>query len=222
MQEFPGTLNILARSPQLIAVEKPAGVLSVPARFADDARPCLGTHLQRTLGQRIFPVHRLDFEVAGPVLFALTADAQRIANRWFEDHLIVKKYEALSERLAAPGGPLLDWKSLLVKGKKRAFEAPYGKPALTKARCLEVIVLAGNSYSRWELFPISGRSHQLRYELAKHCGPIWGDRLYGAERDFAPGAIALGCVELDLSGIAERLGMPTQVRHPAVFENRIC
>lgn len=221
MQEFPGTLNILARSPHLIAVEKPAGVLSVPGRFAEDERPCLGTHLQRTLGHQIYPVHRLDFEVGGPILFALTADAQKIANRWFEEHLIVKKYEALSEKLAPPSATLVDWKSLLVKGKKRAFEAPYGKPSLTKARCTEIVAIGGNSYSRWELFPISGRSHQLRFELAKHCGPIWGDRLYGAALEFAPNSIALGCVELDLTGIAERLGMPAKINHPAVFENRI-
>lgn len=221
MQDFPGTLNILARSEDLIAVEKPAGTLSVPGRFADDPRPCLGTHLQKTLGRQIFPVHRLDFEVGGPMLYALTSVGQSKANAWFENHLIVKKYEALSEKTAPPMPALVDWHSVLVKGKKRAFEAPYGKPALTKARCLEILALGGNSYSRWELYPISGRSHQLRYELAKHCGPIWGDKLYGATQVFAPDSIALSCVELDLGAISERLGMPAKITHPAVFENRI-
>ena len=195
-----------------VAVDKPALWLTVPSRLGDDdARPCLGRIVEKETGKRIFPVHRLDFEVSGVVLFALSSKAHRIANQWFETHQVRKTYHALSrgpvdEKFLAP----LVWRSLLVRGKRRTFVAAHGQEAITEVRCIEPLSALG---ALWELRPLTGKSHQLRVEMANHGYPILGDNLYGGPKWPHPG-IALHAVELDFSEISEldRLGLPRQLR----------
>jgi len=71
-----------------IAVDKPPLWLSTPSRMGkEDARPCLGLLLQEQTGHRLFPIHRLDFEVSGLIFFAKTGLAQSVASGAFEKHL---------------------------------------------------------------------------------------------------------------------------------------
>ena len=202
-------MNRIFENEALIIVDKPVNWLTTPAREADDPRPCLGRRLQDELGLRIFPVHRLDFEVSGLVLFAKTAAAHRLAQAWFEGGRVTKTYRALSG--LAPGWPAewTEWRSQLAKGKRRAFRAAHGKAALTRARAQR----AGDQL-RWTLEPRTGRSHQLRFELADHGWPILGDVLYGAEPRAPESGIALRAVSLDFEGVGERMGLPAVVAGP--------
>ncbi len=194
----------------VLAVDKPSGWLTTPAREADDPRPCLGREVQAAAGLQIFPIHRLDFEVSGLVLFAKTRDAHRDIQKWFEDGAsggIAKTYQALS----APFGDMSEyrewarWKSRIAKGKRRAFEAPHGKDSFTRAR----VIADENGVWRWELVPQTGRPHQLRFEMAKHGFPILGDVLYGGKA-ISENWIALRAVGLDMAAIpeAKRFGLP--------------
>src|SRR5690606_23200546 len=105
-----------------VVVDKPGSVLSVPSQWGkEDPRPVLSMILTEKYGQ-IWPVHRLDFEVTGLVLFAKDAQSHRIANNWFESRDISKAYEAWSEGSKPEGaqpGQLYEWSSLLHRGKKR-------------------------------------------------------------------------------------------------------
>jgi len=191
----------------LLVVIKPHGSLSTPGRDPDDTRPCLGRELQNEVGTQIFPVHRLDFEVSGLVMFAKSKAAHTAAQQWFEGGVVKKTYQALSR---AGGNPKefadwVLWRSKLVRGKRRSFEAPHGKEALTEARLLK---LEGDLW-RWELRPLTGRSHQLRFEMSKHGFPILGDELYGGP-SAKPGWIALRAVELNFVNIPDsgRFGLP--------------
>lgn len=204
-----------------VAVDKPADWLSVPSRLGErEQRPCLGTTLEAELGVRLWPVHRLDAEVTGLILFAKNAAAHRQASGWFEQRTVDKSYEAWTEGAppAATGEAL--WRSCLLRGKKRAYESPHGKPAETLARCLGQVPGAdGQAALRWELKPLTGRAHQLRFELARHGHPILGDALYGATRPFRHGAghgIALRCVRLDFARCqgAAALGLPAELTVP--------
>lgn len=214
--------DVVFENMDLIAVDKPHGWLTTPAREATDPRPCLGRELQTAVGRQIFPVHRLDFEVSGVVLFAKTKDAHTAAQKWFEDGTIVKTYQAFS----AAFGDISEWnewqiwKSQIAKGKKRAFEAPHGKDSETRVRVIEEVSpgsgLAGNLF-RWELVPVTGRPHQLRFEMYKHGFSILGDVLYGG-KEAGPAQveksrqdwIALRAVSLNLQQIAPdlRFGLP--------------
>lgn len=187
----------------LIAVDKAPNVLTTPAREKADPRPCLGLQLQTQLGVQIYPVHRLDFEVSGLVLFAKTREAHRAAQGWFERTEVGKLYEAISTPQPAAGGDWQEWRANLVRGKKRSFEAPHGKPSLTRAR-----VIARDGQVLWELEPVTGRPHQLRVQMAQHGFPIAGDKLYGAPVTAERPGIALKAVKLDFTRIGVRFGLP--------------
>jgi 23S rRNA-/tRNA-specific pseudouridylate synthase len=226
------SLDIVFENEHFVTVDKEALVLTTPSREgkADD-RPCLGTELQTQLRQQIYPVHRLDFEVSGLVLFAKNPEAHAVANGWFEHKQIFKIYHALSEgqsfehippQIKNPRTPLAPkpqeqflWKSRLLRGKKRSYEHATGKPSETEAIYLGP--QEGTGFHRWELHPLTGRPHQLRYELSRHGFPILGDRLYGAQKSFSQPGIALRAVKIDLSQTpqAKSFGLPAEFEIPS-------
>ena len=222
-------ISLILQTDRLVVVDKPASWLSVPSRAGGaDPRPCVGKVLEKQLGQRLWPTHRLDFEVTGLLLFAKDAAAHSIINQWFEQRLIGKTYEALTEGEMPENDSPFIWTSLLLRGKKRAFESPHGKPSETLALAQQLISTADGPCIFWRLEPRTGRPHQLRFELSKHGFPILGDRLYGAQKEApvtlagvakqhkvlesmaAPGAIALRCTALDFTHCvgALSLGLP--------------
>jgi len=207
-------MKIFFQNEHFIAVYKEKMTLSVPSRDKEDARPILGLQLQDYLKQQIYPIHRLDFEVSGIMLFALTKDSHREGNKWFEDNLVHKCYHGTAENIPhniLPEEPQM-WTSQLLRGKKRAYEAPFGKKSITKA------IYIGNtgSNSKWQLYPITGRAHQLRYEMSKHGHPILGDIIYGAKTEQI--GIDLEAVELDFCDVnSQEWGLPKKLNIPLPF-----
>lgn len=185
-----------------IIVDKAPNVLSVPARTGvEDPRICLGRVLEHDLGKVIYPVHRLDYEVQGLIIYALNSKAQKAGNSWFENKVIHKIYSAISKSSGKfSSGETLEWKCKLLRGKKRAYESPHGKDSLTRAKLITI----EKGHSHWELEPVTGRSHQLRYELFRHGEAILGDTLYGSEENFAGEGIALRAYKIDFSGVSNR------------------
>lgn len=201
-----------------LCVDKRPGFLTVPSRWgAQDPRPCELIDWSQKKQIQLWPIHRLDEEVSGVLLFAKTPEAHRTANRWFEHHQIKKTYEALTESAQAPWAPekMEVWKSYLLRGKKRAYEKPFGKEAITEAVLQSQTASIPSGCSLWRLFPLTGRAHQLRYELSKRALPILGDSLYGSQKKFSvPQAIALRAIELNLSECPEAasLGLPQRIQ----------
>lgn len=224
-------LRILETFGGLVLIDKPAGWLSVPGRQGErDERPVAGLVLQKNLGTRIFPVHRLDAEVGGLMLFATDPAAQSRASRWFERRTVRKEYQALTgprefrgwpANLARQEGPLelgrsVTWRCRILRGKKRSFESPHGDSAET-----EVIAhgeRADAGIWAWTLWPRTGRPHQLRLELARHGFAILGDTLYGSDRPW-PTGIALRSVALDFREVPgeDRQGLPETIRGEELF-----
>lgn len=186
----PTSLECLFESRDVVVVAKPAGFLSVPSiKGKKDPRPVVGLIAQERWG-KLFPVHRLDLEVAGLLVFARHPMAQRILGQAWENEQVRKTYRAISGlqsfahwpeaitgadrgfKLSDPKGI---WLSQLVQGKKRSFVGSHGQASKTEYQVLR----AENSVMHWNLFPITGRRHQLRVELSRHGFPILGDTLYG-------------------------------------------
>ncbi|MEO5668537.1 MAG: RNA pseudouridine synthase [Bdellovibrionota bacterium] len=218
-------LEIVFENEFWCAAIKPTGMLSVPSRIGeDDERSCFGPALQKQIGARLWPVHRLDFEVSGILIFAKNAEAHRDANMWFETGLIQKTYSALSSNERIVPDPRLhpnflglkdpaensveSWSAPLVRGKRRSFVAPHGKESFTLASWKKSI-----SGREWKLEPLTGRSHQLRVHMALAGFPIAGDVLYGATMPFSDG-IALRAWKLSFAKIADaqRRGLPTELK----------
>jgi tRNA pseudouridine32 synthase/23S rRNA pseudouridine746 synthase len=184
-------LKIIFETSDCIVVDKPAHWLAVPGRDPQDARPVLGRELEKHLGQRIYPIHRLDAEVSGLIVYAKTPEFHREANILFENKKVTKTYQAFTEFGNFSPGEKVNWYSKLLRGKKRAYEAEYGKPSITEG----FVFAEHKSALEWRLNPLTGRAHQLRYELFKHKCPILGDKLYGSQREW-PDGIALRALEL--------------------------
>ncbi|OQW50599.1 MAG: hypothetical protein A4S09_02055 [Proteobacteria bacterium SG_bin7] len=182
-----------------------------------DKRPIAASFIPHLEKKSLYPVHRLDLEVSGLLVFAKNATTQRILTDTFENRAVKKTYIALSDE--KPISPLnfnqqVTWKNLLVKGKKRVFEAPHGKSAITIAEPHKIITWKDRNYILWNLYPETGRPHQLRFHMSKAGFPIAGDIKYGYHQIFLSQSIALRAVALEFldKNIVNRLDIPQGFR----------
>ncbi|MFA6632240.1 MAG: RluA family pseudouridine synthase [Kiritimatiellia bacterium] len=166
-------ITILYRDDDCVAVMKPAGVASVPERRDDNA--CLCAHLSRQLGQRVYPVHRLDKEVSGVILYALTAPAHRLLNSAFERREVQKTYLAVTHGAPAEDAGEINGPIHAFGSGRMGVDARRGKPSLTRFAVLQ----RGERFARVEAFPLTGRRHQIRVHLYSIGHPIAGDPCYG-------------------------------------------
>lgn len=170
------TIPILYQDNDLLIVNKPTELLTVPGRGADK-QDCLIHRIKETEpNTRI--IHRLDMSTSGIVIIAKHYEAQVAMSRLFEQREIKKNYSAvvagkLKEEKGQIDLPLIcDWPNR----PKQKVDHETGKPAQTD---YEVISTndAQNS-TRVKLTPITGRSHQLRVHMLALGHPILGDNLY--------------------------------------------
>lgn len=187
--------KILFQTSNWVLLDKPAGWLSVPSRLGrKDERSCVGYWLEEQMGTQVYPVHRLDLEVSGLMLFALSDGFHRWANEIFENHRVEKTYRAFTGvPVGINVGEELIWKNKIVRGKKRSFYAAHGKESETHAKLISV----KDGRGEWSLRPQTGRPHQLRLDLSSRGWPIWGDQLYGSTHVWAACGIALRAVQLN-------------------------
>ncbi|MGR3400564.1 MAG: pseudouridine synthase [Paracoccus sp. (in: a-proteobacteria)] len=159
---------------EVLVVDKPAGLLSVPGR-GDDRADCLIARL-RAAFPTVLLVHRLDLDTSGVMVFALTPHAQRHLSKQFEERQTRKVYVArLAGRLEPKTGrvdlPLIvDWPNR----PRQKVDHVEGRPAQTDWR----VMRATDDETRVRLMPVTGRSHQLRVHMAQTGHPILCDTLY--------------------------------------------
>ncbi|MFM9197213.1 MAG: RluA family pseudouridine synthase, partial [Planctomycetia bacterium] len=163
----------------VLVVDKPAGMPSVPARTPFDP-PCVAVQLHAAFGP-VEAVHRLDRDTSGLLVLARSREARVALGRAFEDRIVRKRYEAVVH-----GGP--DREAGIVhlplaadprRPPRYRVDPILGRPATTRWRLLSTGVTRGRRWSLLELEPVTGRSHQLRVHVAWLGMPIVGDRLYG-------------------------------------------
>lgn len=172
--------RLIHHDDQILVVDKPEGLLSVPGR-GEDRADCLIARL-RAAFPTVLLVHRLDLDTSGVMVFALTPHAQRHLGRQFEARQVRKSYVArlwgrLEPRTGTVDQPLMvDWPN-----RPRQMIHPDGRPAQTGWR----VIRASDAETRVRLNPVTGRSHQLRVHMAHLGHPILGDPLYatGAAAD---------------------------------------
>ncbi|MCE8507151.1 RluA family pseudouridine synthase [Ruegeria pomeroyi] len=175
-------LDVLHEDAELIVVNKPAGLLSVPGRGAHLA-DCLLSRVQAAFPGALL-VHRLDRDTSGVMVFAQTPHAQRNLGRQFEERKTRKTYVArlwgkLEPKTGTVDLPLIvDWPNR----PRQMVCHETGKPAVTDWRVLRY---EGDT-TRVRLFPRTGRSHQLRVHCQALGHPILGDPFYatGAAQAF--------------------------------------
>jgi tRNA pseudouridine32 synthase/23S rRNA pseudouridine746 synthase len=174
----------------VLAVDKPAGLLSVPGR-GEANRDCVASRVQAAVPDALI-VHRLDQATSGVMLFGRGAPAQRALSIAFAERRVGKRYEAVVHGdVRGDEGeidlPLLcDWPNR----PRQKVDHDHGKPALTRWYVLSRD--AGHT-TRLRLEPVTGRSHQLRVHLAAIGHAIVGDELYAAQAGVAQRLLLHAC-----------------------------
>jgi tRNA pseudouridine32 synthase/23S rRNA pseudouridine746 synthase len=169
-------LQFLHEDAQLLVMDKPAGLLSVPGKL-ENRQDCLITRLQAARWDALL-VHRLDCDTSGVILFARTKQAQGFLGQEFEQRRAQKTYIArLHGVMAEDNGtvdlPLgSDWDY-----RPRQKVTPDGRPAQTDWQVID----RSDSETRVRLTPHTGRSHQLRVHMLALGHPIVGDQIYAPE-----------------------------------------
>lgn len=175
-------LEVLHLDDQVLLVDKPAGLLSVPGK-GEHLADCLLARVQTAFADALL-VHRLDRDTSGVMIFAMTPHAQRHLGLQFEKRMTKKTYVARVwgrplEKTGTVDLPLIvDWPNRPLQ--KVCHET--GKPAQTDWHVLG----SDGETSRMRLTPHTGRSHQLRVHMLALGHPILGDPFYatGAAREF--------------------------------------
>ena len=181
-------LEFLFEDEQLIAVDKPAGLLSYPIgprRLS--ALSIVRRQLQARGGaSELRPLHRIDRETSGLLIMARGLEADRTMKRAFKNREVSKTYLALvrgeiSEEMALVDGAIGPDEDSPIR-IKMAVRGD-GKPATTQFRPLHRFGTrdwgrAGRGYTWVEAVPLTGRTHQIRVHLAHLGHPLVGDKIY--------------------------------------------
>jgi 23S rRNA pseudouridine1911/1915/1917 synthase len=174
-------LAVLYEDNHCLAVDKPAGLLtqgdaSGDASLVDLVRDDLKRRYAKPGNVYVGLVHRLDRPVSGVVLLAKTSKAAARLSAQFRAGTVEKVYLAIVEgRVADEAG---EWSDRLVKDAARNV-VRVGEEGV-EARLAYRVVGRSARTTTLELRPVTGRSHQLRVQLASRGLPILGDRKYGA------------------------------------------
>ena len=185
------TLPILFRDDDVVAINKPAGLLVHRSRVDVHASEFAVQMLRDQIGQLVFPVHRIDRPTSGVLLFALNKECARELSDQFASRSVSKDYLAIvrgnTPETKRWDEPLIEKHDPATDGKARKNKA--AQEAITQFRTLEswtVPFSAGKySQSRYSLIaakPLTGRKHQLRRHFNHMAHPIVGDSTYGDRR----------------------------------------
>lgn len=175
-------LSILHDDHQVLLVDKPSGLLSVPGK-GEHLADCLLARVQAAFPMALL-VHRLDRDTSGVMIFALTPHAQRHLGLQFEKRQTKKTYVArvwgeMAEKTGTVDLPLIvDWPNRPLQ----MVDHENGKQAQTDWRAIR----AKGGETRVRLMPRTGRSHQLRVHMLALGHPILGDPFYatGPAREY--------------------------------------
>jgi len=174
-------MDLLYSDKDLAVCIKPVGL---------DSETQLPEVLRQALGGEIFPVHRLDKNVGGVMVYARTKTAAATLSKLIQDGSMQKEYVAQVHGTPPESG---DWEDLLFKDsrKNKVFVVKRMRTGVKPAR-LEFTRLAQGESSLVRILLHTGRSHQIRVQFASRGFPLMGDHKYGA-RDNKDAPMLFSC-----------------------------
>ncbi len=162
-------MEILYSDKDLAVIVKPVGL---------DSEAEVPSAIREALGGEVFPIHRLDKNVGGVMVYARTKAAAAALSKAVQDGTLVKEYVAIVNGQPPESG---DWTDFLFKdsSKNKVFVVKKERKGVKKAR-LEYIRLTEGEASLVQIRLHTGRSHQIRVQFASRGFPLLGDHKYGA------------------------------------------
>ena len=162
-------MEILFSDKQIVVCVKPVGL---------DSEQQVPDALKETLGGEIFPIHRLDKNVGGVMVYARTKQSAASLSKAVQEGTMVKEYVAMVHGMPPETG---DWEDLLWKDSKKnkVFVVKRMRGGVKKAR-LEFKRLTAGEESLVRIQLHTGRSHQIRVQFSSRGFPLVGDHKYGS------------------------------------------
>jgi len=214
-------LEILYRSDELVAINKPNGLLVHRSPIASDADVFAVQLLRDQLGQKVYPAHRLDRKTSGVLLFALNETMNSEMQRKFMDGEITKTYHAIV-RGHTPDRGEIDYPLKRDDGVTQDAVTHFE----TLARAEVPFALGKHATSRYSLVqlnPLTGRMHPVRKHMAHIMHPIIGDRPHGCNKQNRFFKEHLGMIQMMLHAVSMEFVHPVSDQHvtieaPYLFE----
>lgn len=207
-------LQIIYIDDELVAINKPAGLLVHRTVLDAHAQQFALQMLRDQLGRQVWPAHRLDKGTSGLLLFALNAEIASLLGQAFEQGLARKRYLALVRGWPSESGVI---EHPLARDPELPSAGQTMLSARTDWRCLEQIEwpfsadgrFDSSRYALVEARPLTGRRHQIRRHLKHIAHPIIGDTTHGKGVHNRAVAAHLGLSRMWLHGLE------LQIAHPA-------
>lgn len=172
--------EIIYKDQDLIAINKPHGIAVHRSGYIGADTVYAVQELRNQIGQKVFPCHRLDKKTAGVLLFALNQEMNSLMQKLFRENKVKKKYLAIVRGYTDASG-IIDYPLTNDRGKTQE--------AITEYKTLsqsEIDIPSGkfntSRYSLVEVYPQTGRMHQIRKHFAHIYHPIIGDRPHGCNK----------------------------------------
>ena len=174
-------MEFLYRDKQIVVCVKPVGL---------DSEHDLPAAIAESLGGEVYPIHRLDKNVGGVMVFARTKPAAAALSKAVQEGTMVKEYVALVHGTPPESG---DWTDFLFKDSSRnkVFVVKRERKGVKKAR-LEFTRLTDTDPSLVRIRLHTGRSHQIRVQFSSRGFPLVGDHKYGS-RDGSTDPMLFSC-----------------------------
>ena len=182
-------MEIIFSDQNLAVCIKPVGL---------DSERQVPEELKRILGGEIYPIHRLDQNVGGVMVYARTKAAAASLSKTVQDGNMVKEYVVMVHGQPPEAG---DWTDLLWKdsSKNKVFVVKRERGGVKKAR-LEFRRLTEGECSLVQVRLHTGRSHQIRVQFASRGFPLVGDHKYGARDEEAAPMLFSCCITFPYRG----------------------
>ncbi len=180
------TLTIIYQDKQLVAINKPSGLLVHPSPIDKHETQFAVQLLSNQLGQKVYPIHRLDKPTSGVLLFALSSEITKIMGEQWQQ--VEKNYWAVTRGKVSPCE--IDHPVTTKPDKGDSFHLPKVQSAQTQIQFISEVTLPVSFGKQAEKFPNTtfswvkatpktGRKHQIRKHLKHTNHPIVGDTRYG-------------------------------------------
>ena len=211
-------LDIILEDGPVIAVNKPAGMLSQGAPrgsfcLPDYVKAYLKKKYEKSGNVYLGVIHRLDRPVTGVTIFSRNSKCAARLSEQFRERQVQKTYLAIVEGDVQPEqGNLVDWIHK-VPNQARAELSPTESDDAKKAELSYSVLGKSQGLTFLEVKPITGRMHQIRLQFSSRGYPVLGDQLYGATR-----TIDLKPLQADYT---DRIGLHAwklQLRHPVRYD----
>lgn len=213
-QRIPKTyrlpLEVIFEDESLAVINKPPGIEVSGNKFKTVENALAGSLSPSTQPDALNwprPVHRIDYSTSGLLLVAKTANAQVFLGKQFEERKIHKRYCAVVEGEVVAGGEI--------------DESINGLPAHSRYAPIETVPsLRSEHLTLVDLFPLTGRTHQLRIHMASVGLPIIGDQKYGLAGQVLKGkGLFLAAVELRFPHPATQQEITVSIDVPPKFDS---